>query len=142
MSIFTSINEHDYEFEARIIKDKFGAIGGEDYLNGEWSIMELKPRPGNNDYNGCKIFNMCSVVEYFRAKCPYAGEHNNDMLINFIKHEFERYNIRTIDYPWFVESKLVKIVTLYIIPQPMWKTMHIDFLCLVHPPSDNIICKI
>jgi hypothetical protein len=146
MGIFTSIEKHDLEFESKVIRDKFTITGGND-RNGGWTIIELKPKPGNEDYKGQVIFHISRVVDYFRSECPETSGFEYGFVMDFVKREIERYNIKMIKYPWkfqawksgqTVEEGVERegeyeIVPLYIIPRPFWKTMSIDFLALNRP---------
>ena len=137
MSIFTSINastnKHDYKFEAKIIKDKFDIVGGADYLNHDWSILELRPKKDNEEYMNCDVLNLSNVIATFRSKFSYGvNEYSNEFLIDFFKQEFERYNVNVINYPWFVQDREMKIITLYVIPRVLWKSIEIDFLTLLY----------
>ena len=136
MSIFSSVGEHDLEFEYKIMTDKFTSVGGNDG-NGNWTIIELKPKGDNNDYKGCSILHINMVVNYFMSECPQSSGHEYGFLMDFVKYEIERYGIRVINYPWKKgwmdenhENKngIFEMVPLYVIPRPFWNTMSIDFI--------------
>jgi len=145
MSIFSSVGEHDLEFEYNLMRDKFISTGGND-RDGNWTIVELRPKGDDNDYKGCSILHISRVVDYFRSECYQSREYEYSFLVDFIKHEIERYGIRIINYPWKkgwmdenheVKNGTFEMVPLYVIPRPFWYTMTIDFIAMNRPWTES-----
>ena len=145
MSIFSSVGEHDLEFEYNIMRDKFARIGGSD-RDGNWTIVELKPRGDNNDYKDCLILHISRVVGYFTSVCPHSRGYEYWFLEDFVKHEIERYGIRIINYPWKkgwmwenreVKNRAFEMVPLYVIPRSFWNIISIDFITMNRPWTES-----
>ena len=124
MSVFSSIEDHDKEFEYKLMRERFVSCGGPD-RKGNWTIIEIRPRPEyEKEYEGQKLVSFEYLMSIIKSKWPGYENLPEEALEEVVKSELHEHNINVINYPMRLtdmdgECTGYKDILFYVIPYGM-----------------------